>query len=367
MRVQEVRIINYRNYEDILLEFHPKINLFIGENAQGKTNLLESIYLCGLGKSFRNNKDQELINIDKNQAYIRTNVKKKDRNVKIELKLQKEKKKQVKVNGIITTKYSELLGNLNIVLFSPEDLKIVKEGPSERRRFIDNDISQIFPKYHYLTAQYNKVLQQRNKLLKSRHTSQVDLEVWNEQLSSYGSEIIIYRKQFIKKLSILAKLMHRRITQEKENLSIKYESNVKINGLEDKNDIKINFLENLKSRYKDERYRGVTLVGPHRDDIKFFINNMEVKRFGSQGQQRTTVLSLKLSELELIKGEVGEYPILLLDDVMSELDESRQKYLLMHLKNIQTFITTTNVEQCHLKEDDIYETFKIIKGKVYRK
>ena len=366
MIIEGIRLLNYRNYEEVDIKFHPKLNLFVGENAQGKTNLLEAIYMCALGKSFRNNKDQELIHIDRNQSLIKTHVKKNDRNIKIELRLQKDQKKKMKVNEISLNKYGELLGNLNVVLFSPEDLKIVKEGPSERRRFIDNDISQISPKYYYLMSQYNKILQQRNKLLKSRNVNSIDLQVWNEQLATYGTEIIIYRQNFIKKLSLLAKLMHRKITESKENLEVKYDCNIKITENITAKDLKENFLKKIEEVYNDERYRGVTLCGPHRDDIQFKINGMDVKKFGSQGQQRTTVLSLKLSEIELIKGEVGEYPILLLDDVMSELDEFRQRYLLSSLKNIQTFITTTVINVFDLSNGN-YQLYNIKNGIVYNK
>lgn len=364
MIIEGIRLLNYRNYDELELKFHSNLNLFVGENAQGKTNLLEAIYICALGKSFRNNKDQELININRNQSLIKTFVKKSNRDIKIELILQKDQKKRIKVNDVSLNKYGELLGNLNVVLFSPEDLKIVKEGPSERRKFIDNDISQISPKYYYLMNQYNKILLQRNKLLKNKGVKPIDLQVWNEQLASYGTEIIIYRRNFIKKLSLLGKLMHRKITESKENLEIKYDSNIDTNENMKSIQIKEKFLAKIDSVYAEEKYRGISLCGPHRDDIKFTINGMDVKKFGSQGQQRTTVLSLKLSEIELIRGEVGEYPILLLDDVMSELDEFRQKYLLNNLKNIQTFITTTVINPFDLKNNN-YKLHRIANGNVY--
>lgn len=363
MIVEELRVINYRNYEKMHLTFHPRLNVFIGDNAQGKTNLLEAIYLCAIGRSFRTNKDQEMINMNKRQAYAHVKVKKLVNDVNIEVRLNMDRKKDVKVNGIPLIKMGELFGNLNVVLFSPEDLKLVKEGPSERRRFLDREISQISTKYYYNLSQYNKILQHRNKLLKSSR-GQLDLDVWDEQLANAGAWIVFYRRNFIKKISILAKLMHRKITESVEELQITYESNIAVKEEDEVMHIKENMLIKLKENNKIDKDRGLTTVGPHRDDINFFINGLDVKNYGSQGQQRTTVLSLKLAELELMRGEVGEYPILLLDDVMSELDLKRQNYLIHNIKNVQTFITTTMME--HIKEVKVEnrKIFTVCRGDV---
>lgn len=357
MFVKELRLINYRNYEALLLAVNPKLNIFVGENAQGKTNVIEAIFLCAIGKSFRTNKDLELINMSKRQSYTKVKVNKAIGDVSIEVRIDTEQKKSIRLNEMSIGKIGELLGNLNIVLFSPEDLKIVKEGPSERRRFIDIDISQIYPRYYYTLNQYNRILKQRNKLLKDSRGKAIDLDIWDQQLVEAGANIIFYRKKFIKRMGILAKLVHRKLTDEKENLEIQYLSGINIKDGDELVDIKEKLMLKLKSSLSNELRRGLTLVGPHRDDIAFKINQLDVKNFGSQGQQRTTVLSLKLAELELIKSEIGEYPVLLLDDVMSELDIKRQSYILTNLKNIQTFITTTMIDHLplqHIKEKQIF-------------
>ncbi len=350
MIIEELRVINYRNYENIHLKFHPKFNIFLGNNAQGKTNLLEAIYLCAVGKSFRTNRDQEMINIEKKQAYVQVKLKRMYSDVNIEIKLDTSRKKNIRVNRVYLTKTGELLGNLNIVLFSPEDLRLIKGGPSERRRFMNREISQMSTKYYYILGQYRKILQHRNKLLKNDRGKILDLEVWNEQLAAAGAWIIFYRRDFIKKINLLAKLMHRKVTDSAETLEIIYDANIRIKEDDDINQIKENILEKLENNINIDKKRGLTTIGPHRDDVMLRINGFNVKKYGSQGQQRTAVLSLKLAEIELIKGEVGEYPVLLLDDVMSELDLKRQGYLINNLKNIQTFITTTMME--HIKKTD---------------
>lgn len=347
MIIEELRVINYRNYENIHLKFHPRLNIFIGDNAQGKTNLLEAMYLCAVGKSFRTNRDQEMIKMAKQQAYIQVKLKKLYGDKNIEIRLDTERKKNIKINKTSLIKLGELLGNLNIVLFSPEDLKLVKEGPSERRKFMDREISQIFTKYYYILNQYNKILQHRNKLLKNSRNRLLDMEVWNEQLAMTGAWIVFYRRNFLKKIGLLAKLMHRKITGSTEILKIIYDSDVKVKEDDEIDQIKENILKKLENNINTDIKRGLTTTGPHRDDIILTINDFDVRKYGSQGQQRTAVLSLKLAEIELIKGEVGEYPVLLLDDIMSELDLKRQCYLINNLKNIQTFITTTTID--HVK------------------
>lgn len=364
MIVEELKLMHYRNYKELQLQFHPKLNILVGENAQGKTNILEAIYVAAIGKSFRTNKDQEMIKMLMKNAYIKVKVNKLTDKVVIEIILSKEINKKIKVNKLSLTKHGDLLGNLNVVLFSPEDLKIVKEGPNERRRFMNNEISQMLPKYYYTLNQYNKILQQRNKILKDYRKKRFDLDIWNEQLINSGAWLIIYRRNFIKRIALLAKLMHRKITEGLETLEIQYDSNVKVKDNDELKNIKINFSNKIEEFKEMEERRRLTLVGPHRDDLIFRINGLDIKNYGSQGQQRTAVLSLKLSELELIKGEVGEYPILLLDDVMSELDAKRQNYLIKNLKNIQTFITTTMTEPLNIKNGEEHKVFKVINGEV---
>lgn len=364
MIVEELKLINYRNYKELQLQFHPRLNILVGENAQGKTNILEAIYVAAIGKSFRTNKDQEMIKMLTENAYIKVKVNKLVDKIDIEVILDNHVNKRIKVNKLSLTKYSDLLGKLNVVLFSPEDLKIIKEGPSERRRFLNNEISQMFPKYYYTLSQYNKILQQRNKILKDYKGKKFDLDIWDQQLVHYGGWLMIYRKNFIKKIGLLAKLMHRKITEGLESLEIYYDANVKVKENDELKEIKSNFIDQLKKYKEMEERRGLTLVGPHRDDVIFKINGFDIKNYGSQGQQRTAVLSLKLSELELIKGEVGEYPILLLDDVMSELDVKRQNYLIQNLKNVQTFITTTITEPLNIKNHEDSKIFTVSKGEV---
>ncbi len=363
MHIEKIHLRNYRNYETLTLDFSPKINVFIGENAQGKTNLLEAIYFMAVGKSFRTSKDGDLIEIEKEGAYVKLLLSKnKDQQKRIEIGLDRSKNKKCKVNGVPLDRMSELLGTLNVVIFSPEDLQIIKQGPSQRRDFIDGDLSQITPKYHFLLNQYQKILKQRNQALKLKQYRKVDLEPWNMQLVQYGTEIIFYRREFIKGLSILTRLMHRKITREKENLKLIYQSSVPLEKDQSPLEIKSQFLKSLKEAEAEEINRGLTLIGPHRDDLEFEINGKDVKKYGSQGQQRTTVLSLKMAELELMKKETGEYPVLLLDDVMSELDENRQQDLLQSLKNIQTFITSTSMDS--MEKIDEMNLYQVQGGKI---
>ncbi|KAB3532224.1 DNA replication/repair protein RecF [Alkaliphilus serpentinus] len=364
MILEEIKLIHFRNYETLQLEIHPLLNIFVGENAQGKTNIIEAIYMCAMGKSFRNSKDQEMILFDKGQAYIKIKLQRINGKSDIEIKLSQEERKKMRVNGIQLEKGGELLGNLNVVTFTPDDLKIIKGSPIERRKFIDNEISQIIPRYYYNLLQYNRILMHRNKLLKSFKGKKIDLEIWNDQLVNIGSWIINTRIRFIKRISILAKLMHRKITDEKESLEILYSCSLPLKEKEENISLKEVFYKKLIETEEEERRRGTTLIGPHRDDLILKVNGMDVKNYGSQGQQRTSVLSLKMAELELIKGEVGEYPILLLDDVMSELDVKRQFYLLNNLKNIQTFITTTQTEQLSIEKINNKRIFNVNKGKV---
>ncbi|TCO78069.1 DNA replication/repair protein RecF [Marinisporobacter balticus] len=358
MYLENLKLINFRNYNNLTLNFHAKINVFVGNNAQGKTNILESIYLTSAGKSFRTTKDRELIKFDKDQAYIKVEGKKRYTDIVVALKLDMNKKKQIKVNGVTLTKNAEILNNVYVVVFSPEDLKLIKEGPSERRKFIDNEISQMKPNYFYHLTQYNKVLMQRNNLLKkiNHHRKYMDtLHVWDEKLLELGTRLIKEREKFVQRINPLSRLIHRKITESKENLEVKYMTNI---------DVKNTFeatMESFRCKLKEsltiDLQRGSTTVGPHRDDLGVFVNEVDIRSFGSQGQQRTSALSLKLAEIELIKGETGEYPILLLDDVMSELDINRQKFLIKALRDVQIFITTTEVDylnQLELNEEYVF-------------
>ena len=335
---------NFRNYKELGISLNPNINILYGDNAQGKTNILESIYILSNGKSHRALKMQELRNwaTDKNYFVLKTEVNKHSRKFTIEIRLENDSKGFF-VNGVKKTKAAELMDFINVVMFSPEDLTLIKGSPSERRKFLDNHLSQLNPQYLHYLKQYEKVLAQRNNLLKSirgRMATGDSLDIWNEQLWEYGSKIIEKRIAVLKKFSPLIKEIHFKIA-EGEKLDITYLSSIKLDNLAN---IKESFKKMTTSSVNEEIKRGVTLIGPHRDDLGFFINSRSIQKYGSQGQQRTTVLSLKLTELELLNKEKGEYPILLLDDVMSELDLKRRQYLLRFINDkIQTFITTTNL------------------------
>lgn len=347
------------------VELNNTLNIFVGDNAQGKTNLLESIYICSNGKSYRTSKDKELINLDKNKAYIGLKVIKERFTKSIEIKFDKEVKKRIKVNKVELNKNSELVGVLNVVVFSPEDLKLVKEGPSERRSFLDGEISQIRPRYKYSLAKYNRILMQRNNLLKSRINQNCYnmLDVWDTQLSHAGADIIVERIKFIEKLAIISKNIHNKLTGGLEELKLKYLPSFQVDGL-NRQDVQMSLKSILEKNIEKDIQKGNTEFGPHRDDLDIIINEVSARTFGSQGQQRTAALSLKLAEVELIKYEIGEYPVLLLDDVFSELDINRRKFLITTFKEIQTIITSTDdIDLVELKDIE-KKVFFIEQGKV---
>lgn len=372
MFLKKVFLKNFRNYAWQEVELQEGINIFFGENAQGKTNLLESIALLSTGKSYRALKDQELIRWQEKEFLVKAIGEREKRTLTIEVSFSLEGKKLVKINGQEQKKISSLLGLLNTVIFAPADLQLIQGSPGERRKFLDWEISQISPKYHYDLQQYYRSLQQRNNLLKGIREKKQNfdlLAVWDEQVTELGSKLIKKRIDCLKKLAILAKLMHRKITAQRETLELNYLSS--LNLVEEKitqeKEIKNIFKQKLEKIREEEIYRGITLLGPHRDDFSSTINGIDVKTFGSQGQQRTAVLSLKLAELEFIKSECGEYPLLLLDDVMSELDKERREHLLRVVQNrIQTFITTTNLKD--FPENFLTEVklFSVLKGKIER-
>lgn len=359
MYIEKLALRNYRNYSQLDLNLHPNMNIFMGQNAQGKTNILESIYYLSLGKSHRSNKDSEIIAWDKEDAFIQGKVISKSQEKTIEIGLSKKQKKKIKVNGVLLRKKGDLLGKLNTILFSPEDLKLIKEGPNERRNFMDREISHLKPRYYYALIEYNKVLQQRNYLLKkirSNSSFEETLPIWDEQLVEIGSKIVQTRMYFLKKINGISKKIHTEITDGLENIELFYQSTLLSNSKDIKNTDNI-FYKKLKNSHNIDIQRGTTTIGPHRDDIKININKIDVRSFGSQGQQRTAALSLKLSVFELIYSETGEYPIFLLDDVMSELDEKRQQKLLSTLKHVQSFITCTEpsfLKQINSSQRNIY-------------
>lgn len=352
MRLNELQLQNFRNYETLSLSFEKNLVIFLGENAQGKTNVLESIYVLALTRSHRTTNEQELIQWDQTQAAIRGVIAKKHAEVPLELFLTKKGRK-TKVNHLEQKKLSSYIGQLNVILFAPEDLSLVKGSPQLRRKFLDMEIGQIDPVYLYDLVQYQKVLKQRNQYLKQlaekKQTDELYLTILTEQLVEFGSKILFARQKFVQRLEYWANQLHQKISQSKEQLAIDYLSSVPDGEWADLATVQTAFKEALERVKQKERFRQVTLVGPHRDELLFLINQKNVQNFGSQGQQRTTALSVKLAEIDLIKEETGEYPVLLLDDVMSELDDARQLHLLETIEGkVQTFLTTTTLE--HVKD-----------------
>ena len=356
MWINNIKLNNFRNYNNKEINLHENINVFFGENAQGKTNIIESIFLCSIGKSFRTNKEKELIKFNEEKTSVEINYEKSDRTGKIKIEIGE--KKQVYLNGIKIKKLSELLGNINVVIFTPDDINILKGGPQNRRKFLDIMISQLRPNYMHILSLYNKTLEQRNNYLKQIKTEKKEenlLEIWDEKLIDYGIKIYEYRKEFIEKIKNKIKNIHAGITNGKEEIEIEYISDAVTRQ---------NFLNELKSRRKLDIIKGYTTKGIHRDDFIIYINKKEVGTFGSQGQNRTAMLSLKLSELQVIYDDIGEYPILLLDDFMSELDSKRRESFLNNIKDIQVIITCT--EKLRL-ENLKYFSYNVIDGDIIEK
>lgn len=369
MHIKHISLMNFRNYEHEEIEINKGINIFYGQNAQGKTNIIESIYISSTGKSHRSQKDNELIRWNNEDSKIKIFYEKDNQENNLEIYLKKNQRKAIKHNGVKLNKTGELLGNLITVIFSPDHMKIIKEGPAERRRFIDIILSQIKPGYFYNLSQYVKLVMQRNNLLlQAKSDAKVidTLEIWDQQLIEYGSKIIIERIEFIKLIQSYANQIHKSITNNKENLKLVYKSSIDYEE-QDEQKIKETFQKDLDKFRVIDIKRGVTHKGPHRDDILFYINDMEVKTYGSQGQQRTTLLSLKIAELQFMNYETDSYPVLLLDDVFSELDTERQRFLMKFIKNIQTFITCTDVEYFKNLNIENYKLFNVIEGKIYKK
>lgn len=339
MYIKEIQLKDFRNYSSLEAQFHKNVNIFLGQNAQGKTNLLESIYITSMGKSFRTVKDKEMIRFGEDFFRVKAAACGEE-DVTVEIAVNNDGKKGIKIDGVKANKMSDLLENIYIVIFSPEDLRIVKDEPEKRRKFIDRELCQIKPSYYNNLNQYKKILMQRNAYLKEYKVDESILDVWDMQLASYGSRIITARNEFIKKINSISSKIHKDITNSKENLEVIYEPNIEVCE-----DIEGYFYHQLcKNRDNDIRRR-TTTKGPHKDDLKLLSNDIDIRNFGSQGQQRTAALSLKLSEIKLIEEETGESPVLLLDDVLSELDRERQNYLISSLENTQVFITTTEISE----------------------
>ena len=357
MIIESIELQNYRNYDQLHMEFSPGTNILYGNNAQGKTNILEALYLAGTTKSHRGSKDREIIQFDREEAHIRMMVERNGSTHKIDMHLKKNKSKGIAIDGVPIRKASELFGIVNIVFFSPEDLNIIKNGPAERRRFIDLELCQLDKIYLSNLSKYNKTLVQRNRLLKdiAYRPDLIDtLQVWDMQLLEYGRHVIKKRREVVNELNEIIQDIHSNISGGREKLILKYEPSIDDIFFED---------ELLKARSRDLKLCQTT-VGPHRDDMLFSVDGVDIRKYGSQGQQRTSALSLKLSEISLVKKNINSTPVLLLDDVLSELDGNRQNYLLNSLSDTQTIITCTGLDEFVKNRFQVDKVFHVVKGQV---
>ncbi|EOH95895.1 DNA replication and repair protein recF [Enterococcus moraviensis ATCC BAA-383] len=371
MRLNKIEVQHYRNYDGLTLDFPKTLNIFLGENAQGKTNLLESIYVLAMTRSHRTSNEKELIHWDSDSARISGVIEKKTGTVPLEIIIS-NKGRKTKVNHIEQKRLSSYIGQLNVILFAPEDLSLVKGSPQLRRKFIDMELGQVNPIYLYDLVQYQSVLKQRNQYLKQlaekKQSDHVYLDILTEQLAEFGGKVLFARLEFIKKLEHWANLLHKKISHEKEELAIDYFSSIPLDkenfSLEE---IQKQLLQSLLDNRKRELFKANTFLGPHRDDLIFNVNGQNVQTYGSQGQQRTTALSVKLAEIDLMYSETGEYPVLLLDDVMSELDNERQLHLLETIEGkVQTFLTTTSLDHLNNKLTVEPDIFYVHQGEIER-
>ena len=368
MILEDLELKGFRNYQEANLQFSPGVNVFLGANAQGKTNLLESIYFLGLARSHRTAKDKELIKWDEAFTRVKGLVRTSHNSYPLEISVSKTGK-QAKMNHLDQNKLSHYIGNLNIILFAPEDLDLVKGPPATRRRFIDIELGQMNPIYLHQVVEYQRILKQRNQYLKlsnqPKKFDQLYLEILTDQLAQAGSQVIYDRKQFSKDLEALAQPIQANISQSKEELKIKYETSVQDDNLSQKESIYSNLLDLYDQNQDKEFRRQTTVVGPHRDDLAFYVNGHNVQTYGSQGQQRTTSLSVKLAEIDLMKDKTSEYPVLLLDDVLSELDDNRQTHLLKTIENkVQVFLTTTSLEGVKIELLNQPQIYSVSSGQV---
>lgn len=357
MIIKSIELADYRNYEELNLTFDRGTTILYGDNAQGKTNILEAVYLAATTKSHKGSKDREIIRFGKEEAHIRTYLEKENVGTRVDMHLRKAGSKGIAIDGQKIKRAADLLGLCNVVFFSPEDLGIIKNGPAERRRFVDMELCQLDSIYLNDLNNYNKIVNQRNKLLKDMYLSpglKETLGIWDMQLVAYGSKIIERRKVFVSQLNEIIYEIHKRLSGGKEELKIKYEPDTSVDDFESK--LFMNMDRDMKLK--------MTSVGPHRDDFVFQIGGMDARKFGSQGQQRTAALSLKLAEIELVKKITNDTPVLLLDDVLSELDSSRQQLLLAGMGDIQTIITCTGLEEFVNNRFRINKVYRVTDGKV---
>lgn len=358
MIVKSLELSHFRNYESLLVDFDPGTNIFYGDNAQGKTNILEAIYLSATTKSHKGTKDKDMIQFGSDEAHLRTYLEKECATYKVDMHLRKSKSKGIAIDGIKITKAAQLMGLLHVILFSPEDLSIIKNGPAERRRFMDMELCQLDQSYLHYLNQYNKIVNQRNALLKDiayNPSLRDTLSIWDTQLVSYGAKIIERRIAFMQQMNEIIYEIHKKLSGDKEELTLVYQPNVGMDDFE---------RQLFVNQERDIRYK-MTTVGPHRDDFGFEVSGIDIRKFGSQGQQRTAALSLKLSEIEIVKKVTKDKPVLLLDDVLSELDSNRQNYLLNSIGDIQTIITCTGLEEFVANRFKINKIFHVTSGVVH--
>ena len=357
MIIKSIELADYRNYYSLSMQFDKGTNIPYGDNAQGKTNILEAIFVSATTRSHRGSKDREIINFDKEESHIRTYIEREGVETRVDMHLRKSKSKGIAIDGQKIKKAADLLGLCNVVFFSPEDLGIIKNGPSERRRFVDMELCQLDKFYIYNLNHYNKIINQRNKLLKDMYMNpdlKETLSIWDMQLVSFGSKVIECRRNFVEQLNGIIYDIHKKLSGGREELTIRYEPDVEIEDFEQKL---------FSSQDRDIKSK-ITSVGPHRDDFSFLVGDIDIRKYGSQGQQRTAALSLKLSEIELVKKITKDTPVLLLDDVLSELDSNRQNYLLNNIGNIQTIITCTGLEEFVNNRFEINKVFNVLNGSV---
>lgn len=357
MYVESLALENYRNYAHLAMNLSPGINIFFGDNAQGKTNILEALYMCATTKSHRGSRDREIIRFGEEEAHIRMMLSKEQVLHKIDMHLKKNKSKGIAIDGIPIRRSGELFGLVHMICFSPEDLAMIKNGPGERRRFLDLELCQLDKVYLHNISNYNKIVNQRNNLLKQigfDSTLKDTLDIWDMQMVNYGRQVIETRRVFIERLNTWMEQIHAKLTGNKEKLRLVYQPSVEPDMFE---------RALLSKRDQDIRMK-MSGTGPHRDDFLFMIQDVDIRKFGSQGQQRTAALSLKLAEIELVRQSIGDEPVLLLDDVLSELDSSRQNYLLDCIKDIQTVITCTGLDEFVNHRFNIDRIFKVTDGTV---
>lgn len=368
MFINDMKLTNYRNYESAAVTFSKGINIFLGENAQGKTNLMEAIYVLAMARSHRTGSDKEMIQWEKDFAKISGRVQKASSSFPLEIVLSK-KGKRAKLNHLEQKKLSSYIGNLNVILFAPEDLSLVKGSPSVRRKFVDMELGQMSPVYLHHLVEYQHILKSRNAYLKQLSMRQASdmtfLDILTEQMAAHGASILAERFLFVKQLQSWAQPIHEEISKQKEVLEIEYHTSMQLEKPEDKESNYTDLLRTYQANRERELEQRTTVYGPHRDDLKFFVNKKNVQTYGSQGQQRTTALSVKLAEINLMHEITGEYPVLLLDDVLSELDDSRQTHLLKAIQNkVQTFLTTTSLDGIEQNLIEAPRVFHIDQGQV---